>query len=149
MKDFFQLRESLRHKQLTEGLTSTNHKEHIKTIDNHINQHSDKDGLHSDHDQETLGKVHHAHNQLARMHDAYATVHRMNGNHSAADAHEDAANMHHNAAGSSVKNPRWANGKVVHRDNRETHEEYGHYAHSANNETEHVMKHHPVIGRDK
>lgn len=145
MKDFFELREELEiRQQLSESLSSMDHKEHIKTIDNHTDAHSEKDGLHSDHDHKTLAKVHHAHNQLARLHDAHALIHRANGNHQAADAHEDAARSHHNLASVSVKDPRWADGSPIRRGNRETHEEYAHAAGNANSDSEHAMKHHPI-----
>lgn len=145
MKDFFKLREELEiRQQLSESLSSIDHKEHIKTIDNHTDEHSEKDGLHTDHDPKTLAKVHHAHTQLARMHDAHALVHRANGDHQAADAHENAAHSHHTLASVSVKHPRWADGSVVSRHNRETHEEYAHAASSANSDSEHAMKHHSI-----
>lgn len=114
---------------------------HRKTIDHIAMKHADKAGYHAiDKSDDDLNRVHHAHKELAKIHDAHATIHRANGNHEAADAHEEAANDHHVHAQISTR----SYGRRIAHKNLENHEEYDHGSGMANENSREAMKNHPL-----
>lgn len=114
---------------------------HIKTIDHIAMKHADKSGYHAvDKSDDELDKLHHAHKELAKLHNAHAAIHRANGNHEGADAHEEAAHDHHIYAKVSTK----SHGRRISHKNLESHEEYDHGSGNANMNSTEAFKKHPI-----
>jgi hypothetical protein len=114
---------------------------HRKTIDHIGMKHADNAGWHAiDKSDDELDRVHHAHKEIAKIHDAHATIHRANGNHEGADAHEEAAARHHGHAKISTK----SYGRRIAHKNLESHEEYDHSSNDANEISREAMKDHPL-----
>ena len=117
-----------------------NAEEHMKIIDHIASKHAGTEGHHVNKLNFEIERVHDAHKSVTALHDAHAVIHRSNGNHEAAAAHEDAAVNHHDWAKVSTR----AHGKITHRTNLDSHEEYDHGSGRANDESREAFKKHPL-----
>ena len=114
---------------------------HNATINDHADAHYEKDGYHQEVHPDQLGNLRHAHNSIAKIHDAHRTLHTHAGNHDAAEDHEDAARLHREC--SSMSTPGRGSKRVSggYKFDAENHEEYSNHSSNAQSASSDAFKH--------
>lgn len=114
---------------------------HNATINDHADAHYEKAGYHQEVHPDQLGNIRHAHNSIAKIHDAHRTLHTHAGNHDAAEDHEDAARIHREC--SEMSTPGRGSKRVSggYKFDAETHEDYSMHSSNAQDASATAFKH--------